>query len=321
MDAFVISSLPSRLRETLRTEGPLAPRDSLRFFATTDPFNIRGIGLFDSGGDDDLTKGYRTEDIENVVLAQYNGVPVQVQVVAQVSVGNVPRLGIAGKDHEDDVVLAIVVMNRTMHTNDVLPRVKAEVERINTDGSLPPGVRLVPYYDRASLVEVTTNTVLHNLIFGCLLVFLIQWIFLGDLRSAVIVATNIPFALLFAVIMLVLTNQDANLLSVGAVDFGIIVDSAVTLVELSQHGRPDDGSDASPFSNIELFVPLKPFDQWPAGSTKDKLVEQLNQEFSDEVPGATYNFSRYIEDNLEEALSGVKGANAVKVVWRNLAVQ
>ena len=193
--------------------------------------NIRGLGLMDSGGDDDLTKGYRTEDIENVVLAQYNGVPVLVKDVAKVEVGYVPRLGIAGKDHDDDVVLSIVVMNRTMHTNDVLPRVKAEVERINNDGSLPPGVKLVPYYDRASLVEVTTHTVLHNLIFGCLLVFFIQWIFLGDLRSAIVVAANIPFALAFSVIMLVLTGQDANLLSVGAVDFGIIVDSAVIMVE------------------------------------------------------------------------------------------
>jgi cobalt-zinc-cadmium resistance protein CzcA len=193
--------------------------------------NIRAIGLLDGGGDDDLTKGFRTEDIENVVLAQYNGVPVQMKDVAKVSVGNVPRLGIAGKDHDDDVVLAIVVMNRTMHTNDVLPTLRAEVEKLNKDGTLPPGVKLVPYYDRASLVEVTTNTVLHNLIFGCLLVFLIQWTFLGDLRSAIVVAANIPFALFFAVIMLVLTNQDANLLSFGAVDFGIIVDSAVILVE------------------------------------------------------------------------------------------
>ena len=129
------------------------------------------------------------------------------------------------------MALSIVVMNRTLHTNDVLPRVKAEVEKMNNDGTLPPGVKLVPYYDRASLVSVTTHTVLHNLIFGCLLVFFIQWIFLGDLRSAIIVGVNIPFALFFSVIMLVLMGEDANLLSVGAVDFGIIVDSAVILVE------------------------------------------------------------------------------------------
>ena len=102
---------------------------------------------------------------------------------------------------------------------------------MNHDGSLPPGVKLVPFYDRGSLIAVTTHTVLHNLIFGCLLVFLIQWIFLGDLRSAIIVGVNIPFALLFAIILLVLQGESANLLSVGAVDFGIIVDSAVILVE------------------------------------------------------------------------------------------
>ena len=90
---------------------------------------------------------------------------------------------------------------------------------------------MVPFYDRSSLIAVTTHTVLHNLIFGCVLVFLIQWIFLGDLRSAMIVGLNIPFALLFAVILLVLQGESANLLSVGAVDFGIIVDSAVILVE------------------------------------------------------------------------------------------
>jgi cobalt-zinc-cadmium resistance protein CzcA len=394
-------------------------------------------------------------------------------------------------------------------------------------------VRIVPYYDRSSLVDVTTHTVLHNLIFGCLLVFLIQWIFLGDLRSAVIVGVNIPFALFFAVILLVLRGEDANLLSVGAVDFGIIVDSAVILVEnifrnfqarledrrqllehlaegrygsdpsnptrarvipgwtdrlrmilasalqvdravffsaaitvaafvplftmqgvegqifgpmartygyalvgaliatftitpvlasflvpghvkevetwfvrglrkvytpllryslthqkvtaavgagflvlvgiltlflgseflpaleegnfwirasmpptlsleagteatakireillrhpevitvVSQHGRPDNGSDASPFSNVELFAPLKPPPEWPYGLTKEKLTEEIQQEFTAELPGINFNFSQYIQDNVEEALSGVKGANSVKIIGPNLAV-
>src|SRR6202012_5892892 len=126
---------------------------------------------------------------------------------------------------------AIVVMGRTQHTNDIIPKVQEEVARLNSDGSLPPGVKIVPYYDRSSLVGITTHTVLHNLIFGCLLVFFIQWIFLGDLRSAIIVGLNIPFALFFAIIILVIQGEDANLLSVGAVDFGIIVDSAVILVE------------------------------------------------------------------------------------------
>jgi len=496
--------------------------------------NIRGVGLVDSGGADDVTKGYKVRDIENVVLTQSNGLPIQVKDVANVSVGYVPRLGIGGRDHDDDVATAIVVMGRTQHTNDIIPKVQAEVERINSDGSLPPGVKIAPYYDRSSLVGVTTHTVLHNLIFGCLLVFLIQWIFLGDLRSAIIVSVNIPFALFFAIILLVLQGEDANLLSLGAVDFGIIVDSAVIMMEniyrnfqsslehrqillqhlsegywgadptsphaqtsgspkwnerlrmifasalqvdkavfftaaitvtafvplftmqgvegqifgpmartygyalagallatftitpvlaslllpkhieetetiivqwlrrsytpilrfalsnlkialtigivflavsvlaasrlgseflpaleegnfwiraampptlsldsgtpatgkmreillrhpevitvVSQHGRPDNGSDASPFSNVELFAPLKPFDEWPPNLTKEKLTEELQQEFADELPGIGFNFSQYIQDNVEEALSGVKGANSVKIIGANLEV-
>jgi heavy metal efflux system protein len=494
--------------------------------------NIRGIGLVDSGGADDVTRGYRVEDIENVVLTQSGGLPIQIKNIAKVSVGYVPRLGIAGRDKEDDVATAIVVMGRTQHTNDIIPLVQAEVAKLNSDGSLPPGVKVVPYYDRSSLVGVTTHTVLHNLVFGCLLVFLIQWIFLGDLRSAIIVGANIPFALFFAIIILVLRREDANLLSLGAVDFGIIVDSAVIMMEnifrnfqstpehrqsllgrlaegywgsdptsttghkpsnqrwterlrlifvsalqvdkavfftaaitvtafvplftmqgvegqifgpmartygyalagallatftvtpvlaslvlrkqieetetivvhalrasytpalrwaltnmklavllgvaflalsvgaasrlgseflpaleegnfwirasmpptisldagtaatgkmreillrhpevltvVSQHGRPDNGSDPSPFSNVELFAPLKPFDEWPPNLTKETLTEELQKEFHDELPGIGFNFSQYIQDNVEEALSGVKGANSVKIVGPNL---
>jgi len=143
----------------------------------------------------------------------------------------VPRLGIAGRDHDDDIVSAIVVMRRPEHTNQIIPKVEEAVAKINADGSLPAGVKIVPYYDRSSLVGVTTHTVLHNLIFGCLLVFVIQWVFLGELRSAIIVSVNIPFALFFAIIILVLQGEDANLLSLGAVDFGIIVDSAVIMME------------------------------------------------------------------------------------------
>jgi heavy metal efflux system protein len=484
--------------------------------------NVRGVGLIDSGGADDLTQGYHVNDIDNVVLAQTNGVPVLVKDVARSYVGYVPRLGIAGRDQDDDVVASIVVMGRTQHTNDIVPRIKAEVASMNSDGSLPPGVKIVPFYDRTSLVQVTTHTVFENLIIGCLLVFLVQWVFLGDLRSAIIVGINIPFALLFSIIILVLLGQDANLLSIGAVDFGIIVDSAVILMEnvfrnfqgnevhrralldlapyqwgsnpahwsdrlrlilisalqvdraivfsvlitvaafvplftmqgvegqifapmartygyalvgaliatftvtpvlaslvlpehakevetivvrrlraaytpvlrwalsnrrlvvalgcafliicgcmanflgseflpaleegnfwirasmpltmsldagtaatrkmreillrhpevltvVSQHGRPDNGSDASPLSNVELFVPLKNYDQWPRGLTKDKLTIQLQKELSDALPGVVFNFSQYIQDNVEEAISGVKGANSVKIIGPNLA--
>ena len=135
-------------------------------------------------------------------------------------------------------------MNRTLHTSDVIGKVKDAVAKINSDGSLPAGVKLEPYYDRAVLVGVTTHTVLHNLIFGCLLVFFIQWVFLGDLRSAVIVSVNIPFALFFSIMMLVLTGESANLLSLGAVDFGIIVDAAVILVE-------------NVFRNFQRQVPIR----------------------------------------------------------------
>jgi cobalt-zinc-cadmium resistance protein CzcA len=472
--------------------------------------NVRGVGLIGGVG-----------DVEKVGLgASAAGVPIFVRDVAAVSEGSLPRLGKAGRDDEDDVVTAIVIMNRTMQTNEVLARVKAEVEKINRDGTLPKGVRVVPTYDRGALVSVTTHTVIHNLVFGCLLVFLIQWIFLGDLRSAIIVGSNIPFALLFSITILYLTGESANLLSVGAVDFGIIVDSCVILVEniyrnfqlspekraqfrdtfyrpevaaqgwtervqmifssalqvdkailystlitlaafiplftmqgvegqifspmartyayalggallatftvspvlanlllpkhveevetfivrilrrlyepvlrralrhrfpvvsfggavliaaallvphlggeflptleegnlwiratmpqtisleagapfvsrirrilkarpevitvVSQHGRPDDGSDAAGFYNAEFFAPLKPQEEWPKGMTKDRIIEELQEQFTREFRGIDFNFSQYIQDNIEEQLSGVKGSNSVKIVGRDM---
>jgi cobalt-zinc-cadmium resistance protein CzcA len=493
--------------------------------------NIRGVGLMDSGGSQDLTQGYRVGDIENIVLAQFNGVPVQVKDVATVYVGYAPRLGKAGRDREDDVVAAILVMNRTLHTNDVAARIKAEVETINSDGTLPPGVKIVPFYERTTLVAVTTKTVMHNLVFGFVLIFVVQWLFLGDLRSAIIVGVNIPFALFFSIIILVARNEDANLLSVGAVDFGIIVDAAVILVEniyrnfqetperrqlllqelaegkwgtdptgslsavtaegwtdrlrlifisalqidkavffstaiivaafiplftmqgvegqifspmartyayaligaliatftvtpclaslllpehiheaetflvrtiravytpvlnwslshrvlvmvagavflvvsgfigsrlggeflpaleegnlwiratmpstisleagvpivnrireiimqypevitvVSQHGRPDNGSDAAGFFNAEFFVPLKPFDEWPADMDKEKMIDELQAQFAREFTGIGFNFSQYIQDNVEEGLSGVRGANSAKIIGPDL---
>lgn len=476
--------------------------------------NIRGLGLVEN-----------IRDIGNVVITQQNGLPVQVKDIAKIVDGTVPRLGEAGRDAERDVVTGVVIMNRTLHTKDVIGRVEDAVKKINSDHSLPPGVSLAPYYDRSGLVNVTTHTVLHNLVFGCLLVFLIQWIFLGDVRSAVIVSVNIPFALFFSIMILVLTNESANLLSLGAVDFGIIVDSAVILVEnifrnfqrgtperslllramartphgapltpvtgwtsrlrmiylsatqvdssvlfstcitiaaftplftmqgvegqifgpmartygyalagallatftitpvlasyllprkieeketifvraiehvykpalhwtlkhakftvlvgcvalvlggfvatrlgseflpaleegnlwirasmpptisleagtarvdkmreiiksypevltiVSQHGRPDDGSDASGFNNVELFAPLAPFEKWRPGMTKERMVAELQAKFENEFPGVGFNFSQYIQDNVQEGLSGVKGANSVKIIGPDL---
>ena len=477
--------------------------------------NIRGVGLVEN-----------LSDIERIVLTQQNGFAIRVKDVATISEGYAPRLGEAGRDDQKDVVTGIVIMNRTLQTNQVIVKAREAINKINTDGSLPNGVKVEPYYDRSSLIGVTTHTVIHNLVFGCLLVFIIQLVFLGDLRSAVIVSINIPFALFFSIIILTLTGESANLLSLGAVDFGIIVDSAVILVEnifrnfqqtpeersrtlrkmafgpdglltdpskgwtarlrliflsstqvdtsvlfstaitiaaflplftmqgvegqifgpmartygyalagaliatftitpviasyllprrvkehetkiveairefytpkltwvmqhtqqvliggiasilvglvmltqlgseflpaleegnlwirasmpstinleagtdsvhrmrelikshpevvtvVSQHGRPDNGSDAAGFNNVELFAPLKPFDDWPKGSTKEKLVASLQKDFENEFPGVTTNFSQYIQDNVQEGLSGVKGANSVKVIGPDLA--
>src|SRR5262249_23208012 len=114
---------------------------------------------------------------------------------------------------------------------EVVTRVRAAIAHINTDGSLPPGVKIEPFYDRGDLVAITVNTVLHNLLFGIALIFLIQWVFLGDLRCALIVACTIPVALFLAVIFTVLRGESANLLSIGAIDLGIIVDSTVIMVE------------------------------------------------------------------------------------------
>jgi len=181
--------------------------------------NIRGVGLVEN-----------LSDIERIVLAQHNGFAIRVKDVATVTEGYAPRLGEAGRDDQKDVVTGIVIMNRTLQTNQVIEKAREAINKINTDGSLPNGVKVEPYYDRSSLIGVTTQTVIHNLVFGCLLVFIIQLVFLGDLRSAVIVSINIPFALFFSIIILTLTGESANLLSLGAVDFWIIVDSAVIMV-------------------------------------------------------------------------------------------
>ena len=189
-------------------------------------------GLLDSGGNEDLTQGYHVEDIQNIVLSQSNGVPVKVKDVADVWVGACRGWAPCRARPENDVVAAIVVMNRTLHTHDVaLPGQARDRENQHRRDAAAWRLVSVLFYDRTMLVSVNTRTVLHNLIFGCILVFLIQWIFLGNLRSAIIVGINIPFALFFSIIILVLRGEDANLLSIGAVDFGIIVDSAVILVE------------------------------------------------------------------------------------------
>ncbi len=163
--------------------------------------------------------------------------------VATVTIGHQPRLGIAGMNDEDDIVQGIVLMRRGEKSTPSIEAVKAEVAEIEAAGLLPPGVKIERIYDRADLIAVTTHTVLHNMVVGILLILAIQWLFLGNLRSALIVVATIPFALFFAVIILVARDESANLLSVGALDFGLIVDGTVIMVEaifrrLSGHGIP-----------------------------------------------------------------------------------
>src|ERR1700704_1357333 len=195
---------------------------------------VRGVGLIRS-----------IEDLRNTMLTQSNGNPVLVSDVATVTVGQKPRLGIAGNDAEDDIVQGIVLMRRGEQSMPTIKRVEREVERINNASILPPGVRIERIYDRKDLIDITTRTVLHNMAFGIVLIFLLQWVFLGNLRSAVIVGATIPFALFFAIGIMVLRGESANLLSVGAIDFGLIVDATVLMVEsiFRRLGHAGPGSD------------------------------------------------------------------------------
>ncbi|HEY9455554.1 MAG TPA: efflux RND transporter permease subunit, partial [Bradyrhizobium sp.] len=397
-----------------------------------------------------------------------------------------------------------------------IARVEKLVHEINNSSILPPGVKIERIYDRKDLIDITTHTVLHNMVVGIILIVLLQWLFLGDLRSALIVGATIPFALFFAVIILVLRGESANLLSVGAIDFGLIVDATVIMVEaifrrlnqttalsaaeqshisfettmgmkshailsasadvsrsiffaaaiiiaaflplftlsgvegnifgpmartyayalaggllatftvtpalsaiilpshleeaetwivkkldriyvpvlhwaianrrvvmtgaaglvvltivfarllgleflpkleegnlwiratlpptislqegntyvnemrklirsrpevesvVSQHGRPDDGTDAAGLFNAEFFAPLKPISEWPGTRDKDELTAELLGQLQDKFPGVEFNFSQYLQDNVSEAVSGVKGENSIKLFGNDL---
>ncbi|MCJ2126333.1 efflux RND transporter permease subunit, partial [Methylobacterium sp. J-077] len=181
---------------------------------------VRGVGLIRD-----------PDDIRKTMLTQVNGVPVFVRDVAEVHVSNAPRLGIVGLDGQDDVVEGIVLLRRGSPSLPTIQRVEAEIETINTTGILPPGVQIERIYDRSGLIHTTTHTVMHNLVSGVVLVFIVQWLFLGSLTSAIIVAATIPFALACAVAILVIRGDSANLLSLGAIDFGLIVDATVIMVE------------------------------------------------------------------------------------------
>jgi cobalt-zinc-cadmium resistance protein CzcA len=469
-------------------------------------YTVRGVGLL---------RG--VHDVDNVVVTEQKGVPIRVQDIATVAVGAAPRLGIVGHDEDPDIVQGVVLMRYGGQTQPTLEGIHQRIDFVRQNHILPPGMDIVPYYDRGSLVKVTTHTVIENLVVGMLLVSVVLFLFLGHTRAAIVTAINIPLALLVAFCGMVGTDTPANLISLGAVDFGIVVDSTVIMMEnifrhlgphgkgtmrsrileaareiagpmtfstliigiaflplftmtgvagvifspmaktyafaiggaillaltltpvlaervipaqleekepfvmrmmhrmygplfalalrwpkrvlclglipvvfgifafqwlggefmphleegnfwiratlpmsisleqssqyvgrirsilrgcegqpeggcdeahrkhpevltvVSQLGRPDDGTDVAGFQNIELFAPLKPFDQWPRGLTKAKLTDDLSHELSAAFPGVIFNFSQMISDNVEEAVSGVKGENSVKVFGNDLS--
>jgi heavy metal efflux system protein len=206
--------------------------------------NVRGIGLLGKG-EDPLDPAHakeradvverKLEGIRNVVVTQYQGAPILVRHVASVVEGHQPRLGIIGRDQggksENDVVQGIVLMRKYEKSLDVSRAAEEKILEIQKRKLLPPGMTIKIFNQRTDLVHVTTHNVVHNLLMGMALVIAILFIFLGDLASAGIVAIMIPLALLFSVTVLYVQDKSANLLSIGAVDFGIIVDSSTIIVE------------------------------------------------------------------------------------------
>src|SRR5579863_10478737 len=186
-------------------------------------YYVRGLGLVKS-----------TDDIGEVVVASLNGVPVRIKDIGRVEIGHAPRLGIFGfqtkQKNNDDAVEGVILMRRGEQTQNVLEGVEKKTEEINRT-LLPPDVKVRPYYDRSDLVRVTTDTVEGNLLRGMILVLIVLIFFLVSFRAAVITALTIPLALLFAFIFLNWTGEAANLLSIGAIDFGIIIDGTIVMVE------------------------------------------------------------------------------------------
>lgn len=452
-------------------------------------FVVRGVGLLKS-----------IDDIKRVVVSIHNGVPIRIGDVARVEIGNAPRLGMFQFNDNPDSVEGIVYLRRGENATEVLARVRNTVENINKQ-ILPPGIEVVPFYDRQVLLDITIGTVKHTLFFGISLVLAVLFFFLGNLRAAAVVAAVIPLALCVSFIQMHLWSIPANLISLGAIDFGVIVDSAVILTEnvmrhleeggkrlnqsiilatsevqramiystgiiivaysplffmggvegiifkpmaftmgfaliaamilsltflpamislvfgenlqhkppgfitrllsaykpllrrwmdrpltvvsvavfvlgltllsvtrlgtaflptleenniwlrvtlpntvdldysvkvanqlretflkqpeiekvAAQIGRPDDGTDSTGVFNQEYGLYLKSPDKMPSGSGKKELIANLEVELN-KIPGITYSFSQYIQDNVNEALSGVKGENSIKIYGTDLEV-
>ncbi len=199
--------------------------------------NVRSLGL--------LTN---MDDIGNVVIAEKNGTPVLVHDVATVKEGFQPRLGKIGRDSQNDIVQAIVLLGKDEQSLPALGVLKKKIAELNNGTLLPPGVHISTIYDRTRLIDLTTHTVKHVIVTGLLLVTLILLLMLGDLRTTLIAAATIPFAVLFAFSMMALTGHSANLISIGAIDFGILVDASIVVLEsvFRRSSRREPGSDAAP---------------------------------------------------------------------------
>jgi heavy metal efflux system protein len=182
--------------------------------------NVRAIGLLKNG-----------DDIGSIVVTERNGSPVLVRDVARVEEGFQPRLGKVGRDSEPDVVLGIVLLQKDEKSLPALGALKAKIHDLNTGSLLPPGMQLRTIYDRTDLINTTTKTVRHVIFTGLFLVTLVLIAMLGDWRITFIAAVTIPFAVLFAFSMMVLTGRSANLISIGAIDFGILVDASIVVLE------------------------------------------------------------------------------------------
>lgn len=215
---------------------------------------VRGIGLLGRGIDPlDPTKideryvieTEKLDDIRDAVITSVNGTPIYVRQVADVIVGHQPRLGVIGRQEENDVVEGIVLMRKYEKTLPISKAVDKKIKEINESNMLPKGMKLEIFNRRTALIDVTTHNVIHNLLVGMGLVVAILFIFLGDLTSAGIVAIMIPLALLFSISVLYAQGKSANLLSIGAVDFGIIVDSSVIIVENIYRHITSRGADRS----------------------------------------------------------------------------
>ncbi|MDE3221179.1 MAG: efflux RND transporter permease subunit, partial [Nitrospirota bacterium] len=195
-------------------------------------YNIRGLGLING-----------IADIENVVVAEKEGTPIFVKTLGKVAVGPRVRLGKVGIDDRDDVVEGVILLQRGYKALNVLDKVRGKVEDLNT-WKLPSGVKIKTFYDRTALIHTTVETVTDILISGMVLVFIILFVFLGHLRAALIVALTIPLSLLFTFGMMVSIGQSANLISLGSIDFGIIVDATLIMVESIffhlAHGKTHD---------------------------------------------------------------------------------